>query len=560
MRILTTIILLTLAVLPNSAFAIGCPTWFPSCPWGSGSGGSGTASGNEFDLYYSDIIDGDFKDSLADPENEFSGFTVTDNVQMPIATIHLNSKNPCTGSTCNSPAEGKIMPGLRGVPLEAMLPGTLDTQTDYMWSTDSVNMSQNNLNSPQVVWDVSMFLAESAVAQGQQNAFMKSAALNTNGLLETLGVAAVSEKFEGSQPAVQSYFWCIQKKLEEGMGLPKARMVCGRDKGEKSSGAEGAVGSVPGFSFDTNPAFNFKGGTIFNSKKILLTDLIFNEESLTSDDGVQLIKVRDSFRSLYGDIEFKLLDTAGHFGQNYTYKKATDSPADAYNKIIIYKFNTLRDIVLKYCKYANGQLDNTSTPQPDDYQSIYEKAGSGGVDNINAAQLKEVSTPGFMMTPAVVGSFRLSYDAFFRGHRHADSENHIWCDPLENSGSFAVVFQPGGESFKTLFQTIPGTGGRQFFQILYHLSRLLALGEWLTKASIAEQAVDFLSTGVNEGSYLEKMAKDLIYRAVGSRYVRDELERVNMQIREYIMQAFARLDTAANISAQEGSSIPRDGK
>lgn len=533
--------------------------WANQLGGGGSSGGSG--SGNEFDDYYKDIVSGDFDDSLADPENEFSGFTITDNVQMPISTIHLNSKNPCTGScTPGSPPEGQIIPGQRSVPIEAMIPGTLDTQTDYMWSTDAVNMSQNNLNSPQVVWDVSMFLAESAVAQGQQNAFVKAAALNQNALLETLGVAAIGDKFEGSQPVVQSYFWCLQKKLEEGMGLPKARMFCARDKGQKSSGAEGSVGNAAGFSFDTNPAFNASSDAPTVPTRLRLTDIIFNEESLNNDNGDQLIAVRDSFRQIYGDIEFRLTDNSGKFGQEYKFIEASGGSAtNLYQEIIVNKFNALRAVMLPACVAMNNIMSGGT---PNDSQKLQLKRDalvSAALETSNA-ELQKISIPGFAMTASALGELRVSYSNIYRGHFQADSESTSYCEPLDNSApGFVIDFIPDENSFVNFFTTVRQIGGAEFFQELFQMARLLALGEWLVKASIAEQTVDFITSGVNNGSYYETMAKDLIYRTVGSKDIRAELERVIDLLRYQFNQIYARHDQAANSAAQAGSNINQGG-
>jgi len=537
-------------------------TPFPQCliPGGFGGGGSSGPS-TEFDAYFKDLVDGDFKDSLVDPSNEFTGFTITDNAQMPISSIHLNSKNPCTGSTCppgGGDTESQIVPGKRKIPLKALVPGTMGTQADYMWSTDSVNMSQDNLNSPQVVWDVSMFLAESAVAQGQQNAFMKAASLQTNSLLESLGLATISDKFEGSQLDVQGYFWCIQKELENGKGMAKAKLICGKDKGQKSASAQGPVGSTPGFTFASHPASKFSGGQIGNDKVILLTDLIFNEESNTSVNGAQLVAVRDSFKKLYGDIRFSLTDTSGQLGSTYEFVPATAGAAgDFYQQSIVDKFNKLRKMLLSHCEAVNTFVQNGAPSDPEDLHAkkVDQSISAAAITN---DKLKEVSMPGFDMTAATINSLRLLYYVSFEGHNESDSGSSVFCDPLDDDiPSFAVLYNPNGQTFKQLFDSLKEYGGHEFFNVLYQISRLLALGEWLTKGAIAEQVVSFLTSGVNEGSFLEKMAKDLIYRTVGSADIKNELERVTMQLRQLIMQIYTRQDAASNAASQGASNIPR---
>ncbi|MDZ4785184.1 MAG: hypothetical protein SGJ02_03805 [bacterium] len=552
----------------NDVFALpsfcvpGSPS-FPGCLggfFGGGTyGGSGTdptivGPGIKLGKYYRDIINGDFQDSLMDPANEFSGFSITDNIQNNIAAIHLNSGNPCTGDSCSASGnEGAIVPGSRGVPLQALIPGSMKAEADYLWSTDAVNMSQDNLNSPQVVRDVSLFLAESAVAQGEANARAKAANLTSNTMLQNIAFSLATDKFEGSQAAYQTYYWCIQKRLSEGSGFAKAHQICSKDNGRKSANAEGSVGNAPGFKFSDNPGFEADS----NENRILLTHILFNEEIATSANPPELIETKAAFKEIYGDIEFSLVDSGGSLGNNYKVKPGSMQPAEAYQRIIIQKFNSLRDIIGRYCNYVNSQ-GNGTTASPKDYQRIYEKfPGASGIGNVSSDLLKTVSTPGFSMTPAIISGMRFLYASFYLGHENAvpSDDTHMWCAPVENTGQFAVNINA---DFKTFHQNLKGVGGKTFFQALYHMSRLLALAEWLTRAAVAEQIVEFLSVGIDSGGNIENLAKDLIYRTVGSRDIKFEIERVNAQLREYVMGNFERQETSNSISAQAGANLIQD--
>ncbi len=581
-KLLRIVFLFTLtSLVVTSAWGQSLPPIGPPPPPGFGGGFFGGGSGEEqyeavaepglpLGKYYRDIINGDFQDSLIDPENEFSGFSITDNIQNNIAAIHLNSNNPCTGSpTCNSPfAETQIVPGSRGIPLQALIPGSMKAESDYLWNTDAVNMSQDNLSSPQVVRDVSLFLAESAVAQGEANARMKAANLTNNTMLQNIAFSLATDKFEGSQVAYQTYYWCIQKNLKDGAGFAKAHQRCAKDDGKKSSGAGGSAGSVTGLKFSDNPGFEGS-----DDKKILLTAILFKEEIDTSENGATLAEVKQAFKDIYGDIEFSLggalggIFGGGTFGDGilenrYRMIHGVKSPADSYQLLIIEKFNSLRDIIERYCTHVNAHtaLTGSASSDPSNFQRLPEKQpGADGIGNVSSEFLKRVSTPGFSMTPAIIVGIRSLYELFYLNHEKspAPKETKLFCGPVKNVGPYKV--ENNGD-FKKFYEELRNDGGKVFFQSLYHLSRLLALGEWLTRAAIAEQTVEFLSVGINVGGNIENLAKDLIYRTVGSRDIKFEIERVNAQLREYVLANFERTDRNNQIAAQAGANLIQDGQ
>jgi|GEM_PF-6725288 len=527
----------TLCLAPTVAFG-QVP---PNIPGFGGQAGSGV--GGEFDTYFNEIIDNELVSSPADPSSEFQGFTQTDNLTMPIATIHLNQANPCTGGICvPNPLEGQIAAGSRKVPLAAMLPGSLEAQSDYLWSPDAAAMSQANLNSTQSVWDVSMFLAESAVAQGFHNAWMKSATMNQNGFLETIAFTNMAKETQGAKPLFEAWSWCMQSQLAAGQGLAKARMFCSRDKGEGNLLGRTAVGVTPGFSFLNTPALIPSG----NPAEQLLTDILFREEAFTSLNPTQLLDVKSSFADLYGDIKFEVsLDPTGTTSFNGSYRVINPlvSPSDNYLAITIFKFNGLREIIRSHCEAVNASNAAESS------RDILERGTTSPTVDVN--ELRAISIPGFTMTAGAVTALRAWYIDLFRNvNNNSFFASDINCAPVENSGLYQV--DTDFTQFNIAMATLEG---REFFIALYHFARLLALGEWLTKAAVAEQVVESLSANVNQGEVYSSMAKDLIYKITGTKDIRAELERVSESLRRQFVNIYDRADAAAAAAAQKGSNL-----
>ncbi|RMD86127.1 MAG: hypothetical protein D6808_03945, partial [Candidatus Dadabacteria bacterium] len=363
---------------------------------------AGSGSGNEISTYYQDIVDAEFNNSLMDPQRDFSGFTLINKVRGNIAAIHLNDGNPCTGSTCYGPSEGIINPGSVKVPMRAMIPGVYNTQANLLNSDDFVNLSENNLTSPAVVRAVTLYLTESAVAAGETNAHKQAAAVQSNLMLENMQAMMLAERFNGAREIMEAYFHCIQNRLEEGKGYAKAHYECSKDSPSMSSGAAGAVGSASGFSFQDHPSYSYATGsgstTLADPTTIRLTDIFFNEESTSAVGGEQLVRVRDSFRELYGDIEFELNHNGKDMYQRIRIIPALMTPAEYYGSAVVDKFNTFRQILHEACTKYNQILDNATQVDASQYQVIQDVSAAltGVVGGSNL--LKKVSVPGFSVT------------------------------------------------------------------------------------------------------------------------------------------------------------------
>jgi hypothetical protein len=547
---------------------------------GAPSAGNSEVGGSDFNDYYDDLIGSEFDDSPADPSSEFFGFTQTDNLTMPIATIHLSPQNACTGAVCAA-NENYIAPGTRKIPLAAMIPGALSAQADYMRSPNIAAMSQASLNSASVVWDVSMFLAEPAVAQGQQNAFMKAAALSSAGFLEHLTFASMSKDIQGAKPAFDAYNWCISKRLEEGKGLAKARMICGRDRGPGNVDAvtELTVAQTTGFTYLDTPGKNVNGIPTGLPTQALLTELIFNEEAAsvaTTPNALsvqQIIAYRDAFKNTYGDIQFDMglgLNLGGALTHTHKIVAANSTPSKFYQALVVYKFNALRRIIYRHC----DELDNLTGGN-------WGSIGGGGatgeiywpVSDYNPAagllpgsaitnnDLKAISIPGFTMTAGAVTNLRSWYKELFT--TTIAGRRTVNCAPLDNSGLYEVgsiltnAGVPGPPPFASFSNHINRLQGREFFISLYQFARLLALGEWLTKAASMEQIIESLTGGIAQGDTYEEMAKDLIYRAVGSKDIKAELERTSANLRSQFVNIYERSVASAEATAQKASNMPQ---
>jgi hypothetical protein len=540
--------------------------------------------GGEFNAEYESFIKGELDDNPSDPKSEFFGYTHTDDLSSSTATIHLNPKNLCSGGSC-SLLEGGFASGAKTVPLAALMPGSMKGHSSYLWNQNLTSMSQANLNSPGVVWNVSMFLAEPAVAQGQHNAAMLAAAMSQAGYLEHIGFNAMAENVQGAKPALEAYNWCLHNALKAGKGLAKARIICGRDNGDTPALASApltgteAPGGVPlGFQYLDLPAKNPTTGALGISptnndpRVVRLSDIIFNEEATAASTGgnpaatiagAKLITFKEAFKELYGDIEFKSNPLAANLGmvieQEYETIKPTTAADQAYRQIIVYKFNALRHVVFKHCNEMQSPTLNSS----EDLQ-VNSFGPLAWVNQIDMADIKALSIPGFTMNGAGIVGLRNWYrDAFYVPGAIGGLGGSVNCDPLNNNGDYMVGFPVTGavpplfNPFDTFNNQLDRIAGREFFVMLYNTAKLLALGEWLTKAALAEQLLNNLSSGMQQGQVFADMARTLVYKAAGTTDIRGSLDRTAQQLKQSFLRVYERQDSAGESAAQKGSQISR---
>ena len=552
----------------------------PNLPLNPGSG-----VGGEFDSDYASIIEGELEDKPADPKSEFFGYTHTDDLSSSPSTIHLNPKN-CTGGGC-SVLEGGFIAGSKKVPLGALIPGVLKGHSAYLWNQNLTSMSQANLNSPAVVWATSMFLAEPAVAQGAQNAAMLAAAMNQAGYLEHIGFNAMAENVQGAKPALEAYNWCIHQALKDGKGLAKARIICGKDNGTVATQAStplSGAGVPRGFQYKDMPAKTVVAGVPVDTEpgKVLLSDIIFNEEAINAGmmlGGLRLVQLKDSFKNLYGDIEFDnqlsaaartailagsdmIPDVDSTIEQSYRVVKPTTAADVFYQDIIVYKFNALRQVLFKHC----DEMQSPSLNNSRDLQVNKLSVSTGPValgDEITMDDIKALSIPGFTMNGAGLVGLRNWYrDVFYVPGMVAGLGGSVNCEPLQNSGNYMVgiPFGPqvaGFNPFDSFNDQLNGLPGREFFVMLYSTAKLLALGEWLAKASLAEQLLNNLSSGIQQGQVFSEMARTLVYKAAGTDDIRGSLFATAQQLRQSFLRVYERQDSAGESAAQKGSQISR---
>ena len=153
------------------------------------------------------------------------------------------------------------------------------------------------------------------------------------------------------------------------------------------------------------------------------------------------------------------------------------------------------------------------------------------------------------MNPALIRVLRELYRSLYKGHEKAANNEEIWCGPLDPS-TFPVETWEEFGGFYTQLQN-----SDFLFKSIFHLSRLLALGAFLTEAAIAEQVVSHISSGVGFDSRIEQQAKDLIYRAIGTTEPKASLGEVLAQLREYVVGINRRVDSFGNMAVQAGSNI-----
>ncbi len=556
----------------------------PGAPLNPGSG-----VGGEFDSEYESMMEGELDDNPSDPSAEFFGYTHTDNLSSSTATIHLNPKNACGGGTC-SILEGGFASGAKTVPLAALLPGVMKGHSSYLWNNSLASMSQANLNSANVVWNVSMFLAEPAVAQGQHNAAMLAAAMNQTGYLEQINFNAQAQNIQGAKPALEAYQWCIHKALKDGKGLAKARIICARDDGNTApqastplDGTDTALGVPRGFQFLDLPSRTIETGgmglplTNVDPRLVLLSDIIFNEEAMGAGvlGGPELIKFKNSFKELYGDIKFtNELPTNG--GLVMEQKFETIGPTIhsdlAYQGMVIYKFNALRQVVFKHCdEMASPDLSHSHDLQSYKLTSLIPTGPSAIGSKITMEDIKALSIPGFTMNGAAIVGLRNWYrDAFYEPNANLGGVGlpggKVNCDPLENSGDYAVIALPPFQGapvnlnynpFESFNEKLSAMSGREFFVMLYNSAKLLALGEWLAKAALAEQLLSNMTGGIEQSPVFGNMAKELVYKAAGTKEIRASLDATAEKLREHFLSVYERQDSSGQSAAQRGSNLAR---
>ncbi len=193
-------------------------------------------------------------------------------------------------------SEAPEVGGMRSLPLNAMIPKNVTAHTGMLDSDTLADTTRNTVASKNSVLETTLFLTESAVAQGIATAHQKAANMQ---IMMQLGEQNMMKKAEMfGQPGFANQFdWCVQSNLAS-MGWDKAISTCQGDP--KAGGVVADFSKDPSKQAASAGAF---GGIIGSGKAAYLTELIFKGE-IKDEADPNLESDRVNFQCLFGDVIF----------------------------------------------------------------------------------------------------------------------------------------------------------------------------------------------------------------------------------------------------------------
>ncbi|MCB9030340.1 MAG: hypothetical protein H6619_04750 [Deltaproteobacteria bacterium] len=432
------------------------------------------------------------------------------------------------------------VPGERQLPVEAFLPPTMRTHSDLLNSRHMSNLIQNNLNSEGVVQNVTLFLTESAVAQGVSNTQANAFSHQTNMLLTDMRAVQVGALYP-SLPVTTTYFACLQKKFEEKFSYGDAQSFCLGDNnttpGGLTNGSSGALGK-PGLDFGMNPA------DVDGSDEIRLSDLIFNPEGGASSGTMQ--DLRDSFVQHFGNVIFKIDNTDGVMKGSTRVVKPAVKSKERYDQLVVTAFNKLKSLVKEYCDY---QQNTSDVADPDKFGELFVE------EKVTDDDFQELSFPGFVFNAEVWSIIEVGVDERFKVT--SASNDSVW-----NCGALT------GTSFSTPqeiedFLDHPETGStekRGSFEVyrdLHMFARAIGLGQFLYEALDAENQLAKLTANIDDHNQWSVLSKgfNLIYAAAGTNNISHSLGLVISRLSENITTSILKRDEDRSKAARQGQQL-----
>lgn len=476
-----------------------------------------------FNKSFTQLVEQDIN-SLS-PEKDPTSANVAGRRGGTIEDIHLNRGNPCTGGICSTTSEddAEIQPGKRKIPLSALIPGSKKMMADSMNSSDLVTMSAQNVTSQLTVQMATLGLVESSVHEAVRSATTLAAQQNSLMLQTQSNTAALSNKFDNMDFYLRAYIECINSKMQgtPKLGYADAVSVCSEDS--TVSTPNSFVGPTQGFNFADDPNHKANSVTGYGSdmlgNEISVISYIVNQEKANPVGGAISIPsdFGESFQEYFGDVVFELtLSPTGDRQASFYVKNSTTAPATKYFELINETYKSWKALI----KGHSNCLKASETGMP--LNELKQK-------------LKEVSVPGLPINTTVVNAFgsRINADIKLRG---------ISCASVDLSSSVDDDLK------KKEYQV-------QLWRNVFYLSRLTALAKYLSIAALAEQVINHTTFGSSMSSEVKPLAKNLIYRAVGTEDPRASLVKVHDQLYKFLEYLFSDLDRQALLNEEKSSQM-----
>lgn len=493
--------------------------------------------GSAFEEYRKALVDQDFKGT--DPYGDHGGVSTIENMQHPLPAVGMavplaEDENP---EEC--PALGVCLnaePGVRQVPISAMVPALLSSQADILQNQNVANYLRDNIDGKLPTRLITFELTEPGLAEGLAKAQQIAMNHQTNQLLSDIRTTLAANYIPGADTYVRGYFWCLQKKQAEGLSYIDAQQTCQGDRitGSPQNGQVAAISS-PGLTFKTMPAH----GTSSDEMTIKLSEMFFNDESNGSSDA--FLEVASSFTTEFGDIEYKLESVSGASGTGparlvgkLRVIAPIQKPEAKYQESIATLVGLFADTSKRYCEYLSELRTETGTLAIENLNSTFTTAAAGS-SGITVGTLEKLSFPGFTFTAEIWNVLgEQIQDAFTK---EGGAVGEVDCTQVFQGLSTTPTFEDVLKFFeKVQPNSNDKEASREVYRTVFFLSRMIALGQFIVDAMLAEKVVAHLSSAVGEGitSDIKKEAFKLVYRAAGTSDLMTALENVTEQIRIHI--------------------------
>lgn len=505
--------------------------------------------GSAFEEYRNALVDQDFKGT--DPYGDHGGISTIENMQHPLPAVGMavplaedDDPEECTALGVCLNAE----PGVRQVPISAMVPALLSSQADILQNQNVANYLRDNIDGKLPTRLITFELTEPGLAEGLAKAQQIAMNHQTNQLLADIRTTLAANYIPGADTYVRGYFWCLQKKQAEGLSYIDAQQICQGDRitASANNGTPEAIGSS-GLTFETMPSHGTGGDALV----IKLSEMFFNDESNGSSDA--FLEVANSFTTEFGDIEYKLESISGASGTGparlvgkLKVIAPLKKPETKYQESIANIVGIFKKTSADYCAYLTSTSSTSDSLTDVNLNTTFTSATAGS--GIMAGTFEKLSFPGFSFTAEiwnVIG--RQIQEAFTRTGGKVD------CSLVFTGLSDAPTFEDVLNFFsKVQTESTDKEGAREIYQTVFFLSRMIALGQFIVDAMLAEKVVAHLSSAVGEGitSDIKKEAFKLVYRAAGTSDLMSALEDVTEQIRIHITGTIARKKSIGGIAVE----------
>jgi len=491
-------------------------------------------AGTVFEEYRQELTAQDFESS--DPYTDNSGYSTTENMDHPLEAVGLKAAQDCDApgsSSCEVTNTGE-----RLVPVSALIPSLISGQADILQNKNVADYLRQNIDGKLPTRLITFELTEPGLAEGLAKAQQIAMNHQTNMLLADIHAALTASYMPGADTYVRAYFWCLQKKMAEGFSYIDSQNFCQGDRLTNSQ-KNGLLPSIQsnGFAFDTLPSHTAGSP----AETIKLSEMFFNDEGTATTDP-NTLKIMNSFTEYFGDVSYILeLDGSSTIGAKrkvgkFKIEEPGIKPAKRYQERIATVMGVFRDLLEEYCQFQATNSTDSAAADPANW-------GKSFASEISASKSFEgLSYPGFTFNARILklitNQLRTAFDKGDGTLDCSEFTSGITSNP-EYKDVLTFLSQPlGNEKIVS----------RELYRTIIFLSRMIALGQFLSEALIAENVVDKLSSTVGESltSDMKREAYKLIDRAIGTDDLRTALNEVGEQLRPYLTGAISRFEAQGN--------------